>query len=105
MTDERTEKDYVVRKSERKQKAINIFGGILVGCGVYAFTSSWNFLKQMDLTVQKVDLALERIEHTNNVSHKRDNKLDADLDRVDEMAIRADERSQIIWQYLCAKIK
>ncbi len=81
------------RKSESKQKAINITGSIIVGLTLLAIGGAIKMINDLKATVNKADINTKAIEKTSRVTHNRITKNHEKLEEVCEMAIRADERS------------
>jgi D-mannonate dehydratase len=87
-----------------RQKYINILGGIIVAISVAAIVGGWRMLMQLRTTIDKADLALEKIESNNRVYHLRitenENKIEKYIEDYAEWKGRLDERTKAIQREL-----
>ena len=83
------------RKGDSRQKAINITGSIIVGLSILAIGGTIKMIFDLKSTVNKADINTKAIEKNSRILHGRISDNHEKLEKISEMAIKADTLSKI----------
>jgi hypothetical protein len=88
----------------KTQNYYNIASGVTIALLIASIMGAWGFIVKINRTVNKADLALKEIsenEKTMNnktrVLHNRISKLEVETHKINDLTVRADERSNCLW--------
>lgn len=88
-----------------EQKTINIVGSIIAGISILAIAGMVKMILDLKSTVNKADVNTAAIERNNKVLHRRITANHEKLEEVQEMAVRADQSCELMWDLMMGGTK